>query len=472
MVGGRSHYNGAIVATGSGTLTIASGGILQTPVTGGESTIAGGKLTSGTGEFVVSVNSATQRLTISSTISGSNVLTKTGAGTLRLSGINHSSGATLLLNGTLQLSGGNALGDRSSITFSDDHYAVLQLLDDETIGNLGGGTSTAGLENLATVDIGAKRLTVNQTGATTFSGLLTGAGALIKSGAATLTLGGASTGFTGDVIVNQGQLTLSSRTIANLTSVGSVTLNAGTLVLDFAGGTEAAPNKINNSAPITLINTGGIDGLRANNDRVDATKAEVLGAVTFLGGANTITASQSATGATADRQMTITAASLTRSNQSTVLIRGQNLGTLTAGTTGAFIASGRMVSTAVPTLTGAGGAAGTTFTSILPWAIGSNSITGNGESFVTHGANGFRPLNLTTEYEQLIPGGGTTYTNNVRYSSGANLTLAGTAKSMNSFLVDNTSGSAGIIVNGNNASLNVTSGAFLFTNDIHTRLVY
>ncbi|HYF37282.1 MAG TPA: autotransporter-associated beta strand repeat-containing protein, partial [Prosthecobacter sp.] len=182
----------------------------------------------------------------------------------------------------------------------------------------------------------------------------------------------------------------------------------------------------------------------------------------LLAGANTITASETGTSPTADRLMTITVASMLRSNRSTLLVRGQNLGTLAVGTTGAFIVAGRVVSTAAPTLTGGAGAAATTSISIVPWVIGDTSITGTGASFVTYAATtGFRPLNTTTEYEQLTAAGGITAANNVRYSAGADLTLdSSAARSMNALLLENT-GAGGITLAGAGGSLNLVAGAVL-----------
>jgi autotransporter-associated beta strand protein len=452
----------------TGLLNITSGGLLQTSnVTGGPTIITGGHLVAGLGELVITTDSADSNLRISSYMSGTMGLTKTGDGTLILDSTAHYSGATNLQNGVLQISGGNAIGDRSLVTLADDHANTLRLLDDETIGGLQGGSGTTGLSTLALVDFGTHNLTINQTATATYSGLFSGTGQIIKMGTSTLTLAGTSS-YAGDLIVNQGQLTLGSRTVANFSSLGSLTLNAGTVVLDFAGGDESAPNKIRDAAPVTLINTGGIDGLRANSDRTALSKTETVGAVTFLGGANTVTVSESGTitSGGAQRAMTITAASLARSNRSTLLVRGTNLGTTLPGTSADWLHTGRFVSTAAPTLSGAAGGVGSTTISILPWAVGGTSTTDVGSSFVTYASGtGFRPLDPTTEYEQLTAAGGVTLNNNVRLSSGTDLTLdnSSATRTMNSLLVGNTNTTATTItLAGAGASLNVNSGAFLF----------
>ncbi|MFZ9401051.1 MAG: hypothetical protein ACO29H_10025, partial [Opitutales bacterium] len=85
------------------TLTISSGGLLQTAVTGGASAspaIAGGRLISGAGNeliFNTDVTSPARPLVVSSAIGGAHGLTKSGNGVLRLSGAsNDFTGVTYL----------------------------------------------------------------------------------------------------------------------------------------------------------------------------------------------------------------------------------------------------------------------------------------------------------------------------------------------------------------------------------------
>lgn len=437
-------------------LTIESGGILITEGSGANA-ITGGRLWSNASlnasttdrELFVHQYNTTEAFTISAIIDSRIGVTKSGPGTLILDGFNDfNSRQTTINEGVLRLGGGSALGNWSTISLADKAGVELDLNNThETVFTLAGGGASGGL-----ISIGSGSLTIRTSG--TYSGRIAGSGDLIKSNSGTLTLNTTShTDFTGNLIVSGGQITLDNRTVANFPNVGSVTLNAGSLLLAFNGGTESSPNKINNTAPITLINTGGLTGLRANNDQADASKAETIGAVTLLGGANTIAANHSNTALSGtQRFMTITMASLNRENQSTLLVRGKSLGTLD----GIALAGhgGRIVATTAPTLVG----------TIVPWMIGDPSVTGNGTSFVTHATTtGFRPLNLTTDYEQLTAAGGVTAANQVRYSSATSLTLSDpTARTMNSLLIDNT-GASSITVDGAGAALNVASGAFLFT---------
>jgi fibronectin-binding autotransporter adhesin len=445
-----------------GILDIASGGIIVSPsVAAHDSLITGGQLLPAGGHFFLHQHNTGGTLTIASELMGGTV-TKNGLGEVILdSASNNYTGATRVNKGILSVMGGNAVGDYSALTLDPVIGVTFRLLADETTGYMTGGGVDGG-----NVDIGTHTLTLNQTQDGTMAGQLIGSGTLVKNGTGILTFNTiASTNFTGNLVINAGQVTLGNRQIANFTFANSVTLNSGTLLLDFNGGNESSPNKINNSATVTLINTGGIDGLRGNNNRHDASKAETVGAMTLLGGANTITADQviPASALTADRYMTITAASMTRNNYATLLVRGPILGTTVAGTAGNYNGGGRIVSTAAPVMVGGAGLINTTTISIVPWAIGANSTTGLGESFVTYAATtGFRPLNLQTEYEQLAAAGGVTAANNVRLSTGGTVTLNGSAKTMNSLLVD----SLGTLhLDGAGGSLDAVSGAFLFTGE-------
>lgn len=452
----------AAISSG-GLLQIRSGGILVTPNVGaGTAALSGGRVMSGNNvDLVIHQNNTGADFTINSSIIGYG-LTKSGLGTLVLSGNSFYSGQTNINEGTLRVVGGNGISDLSAVVIKNGSGALLSLAGNETIGTLAGGGTDGG-----TLDIATHTLTVNSTANSTYSGLITGNGVLVKAGPSTLTFNTGANSFSGALVINQGQVTLADRTDANFASLASLVLNTGVLLLDFTGGTETSPNKIG-TATVALLNTGGIDGLRANNDRNDASKAETVGDMTLVAGANTITVQENASVGTTIRTMTITAALLARTNAATLLVRGNNLGDITAA-----VNAGRVVLTTAPTgvnFVGGGGAAASTTISIVPWAIGSATATsstahGTGNSFVTYAATtGFRPLVLDTEYEQLVAAGGVTANNNVRYSGAVGLTLASnTARTMNALLVDNTAASASITLDGSGSSLNVNSGAFLFT---------
>ena len=86
------------------------------------------------GSGTLSVNQSVTT-TFAGSISGTGGLTKLGIGTLILSGNNTYSGATTITAGTLQVSGGSAIGDLSNVTLANASGARLNLNgSSETIG--------------------------------------------------------------------------------------------------------------------------------------------------------------------------------------------------------------------------------------------------------------------------------------------------------------------------------------------------
>ncbi|WP_210215488.1 autotransporter-associated beta strand repeat-containing protein, partial [Pseudoxanthobacter soli] len=173
--------NGAVGATG---LTFISSGYV---VAGDDLTLANGSATP-----AVNVDGAGTTATISSSISGSDGLEKTGAGTLVLSGANTYTGGTTVTDGTLQL--GDATGVGS------------------VVGNI--------VDNAALVF-------ANPT-AQTFAGVVSGSGTVTKQGAGTLTL------------------------TANNTYTGTTTISAGTLQIRDGGSTGSVAGAIVNNAALVL----------------------------------------------------------------------------------------------------------------------------------------------------------------------------------------------------------------------------
>jgi outer membrane autotransporter protein len=136
-------------------------------------------------------------------IEGAGGLTKAGSGTLVLTNANSYSGPTTISAGTLQATGGTAIGDSSAVTVASG--ATLELVHSgprvptvETIGSLAGEGSVR-LNDLTALRAG------NDNTSTTFAGSIDGPGVLIKLGTGTLRLTGASTG-TGLLSVAEGTL--------------------------------------------------------------------------------------------------------------------------------------------------------------------------------------------------------------------------------------------------------------------------
>lgn len=148
--------------------------------------------------------------TFSGVISGSGGLTKEGTGAFTLSGTNTFTGATTINNGSLILSGGNALSDLSDVTINAS--GLLQVDTAETVRSLA-GSGNALLNDTLTVSGGSL---------TFYSGVMSGAGGLTVANNSNLVLTGDNT-YTGLTTVDASQLR-----IGNFGPTGSV---AGDILL-------------------------------------------------------------------------------------------------------------------------------------------------------------------------------------------------------------------------------------------------
>lgn len=458
----------------TGVMNLVSGGILVTSNVGGTPSMMGGTLVSSYGgatpEIIVTQDSAAS-FEIGTDIRSGHILIKSGTGTLLLSGQNTYTGLTEILDGTLALSGGNAIGDSSLVTLSATRDSTLQLLASETIGRLNGGSRNQDQE-LGTVAIGVHTLTVNQSATQTYAGRITGTGTLVMNSGNTgnLNLSNISAGFTGSVVINGGTL--------NLTNIGQINASSiainrtGNLLLDNGGSTRSS-TRILDTTPITLNSADGAfsgqtipRGLAIRTDQ-NATTSETIGSLNFNSGTSYLSGEANTASGTAISA--ITADNFTRLNSATLTARGRDLGVAIGNRNQFRIGTTANETAFIGTLVGGAGLAGTQNISIVPWAIGAvNSGTSGalvdgdmGNSFLTYGVGtGLRPLNLTTEYDTIALAAAA---DNARETMGADLTgLSG--KTVNSLVINNTA-FVGLDVTGSGAgqALAVTSGAILFT---------
>jgi fibronectin-binding autotransporter adhesin len=137
---------------------------------------------------------------------GQNSLVKSGTGKWVLSSNNATyAGATTINGGTLQVTGGNGIGNFSPLTLANTAGAQLVLSADEQIGSLNGGGASGG-----NVVLNGNTLSAGQNNiSTVYSGLITGAGgSLVKNGSGTLELTNSGNSFTGKLGVHGGTLLL------------------------------------------------------------------------------------------------------------------------------------------------------------------------------------------------------------------------------------------------------------------------
>ncbi len=263
----------------------------------------------------VDVVSPSSKTTLSGSISGAGTaLTKTGSGTLTLSGNNSFTGGVSHSGGTLELKHNNTLGSgvlsftsgsAKNITTTGSTISVsngLELDSDLNMNNAG----KLSFNGSYTTAIGSARTMYIDTGATLAFGAnhsLTG-GTLAKSGFGTLELNSGNNAFSalnvtaGNVIsrITSGNLTIGSASAGtNYLGTGDITIRgsdtvltvegtAGSTVVDFAGGTvllDGGTLAINN-ADVSLT-AGTIDfGSGATKGKLNFDSNVSLGNLTFL----------------------------------------------------------------------------------------------------------------------------------------------------------------------------------------------
>jgi autotransporter-associated beta strand protein len=278
----NTSYAGVI--TGSGSLTKSGSGTLTLTGTNtytGGTTVSGGTLAGTTsslqGNIVNNANVTFDQVgagVYAGAMSGTGTLTKSGAGTVVLTGENVFSGGTIITGGILQIGNGGTTGSLAGNVQNDGTLAFFRS-DNITFG--GDISGTGGLLFMGNA-------TVTLTGNNTFTGgiamgggtLVVGADSELGGAGSTLTLAGstvqATASFTSNraIILATGGGTFNTGsnvlTLAGVVSgVGGLVVGEGSSIVLTGANTYSGGTTISSGALLTLGGSGSIQGDVANS---------------------------------------------------------------------------------------------------------------------------------------------------------------------------------------------------------------
>lgn len=259
--------------TGAGTLTLGAGG-MDLSASAVNLTI-GNPIALGASQQWIVNDSKT--LTASGIISGTGFsLTKAGAGTLTLDGINTFSTGTIFLNGgTVRVGAEAGLGaDGNAVTFGGGTLQVTSGFDVSGIGGarkvfgVGGSTGTLAIDTDQTLTLSAG---LNLTGST--------AGTLIKNGSGTLAINNANNDFNSSTLrLDAGILSLShSNALGNNINRSTLMSNGGNVVVNSSA--NLALNALLNVAADAIVTSSG--GVASSTSFIHSFFSTTLGGYTL-----------------------------------------------------------------------------------------------------------------------------------------------------------------------------------------------
>jgi autotransporter-associated beta strand protein len=270
--GTLTALNASGSATGSGTVTI-NGGALQIGGGGTVGSVAGNVVNNASLIFARSDN-----LTYGGVVSGSGSLSKSGAGTLTLTGQNTYGGNTTVSGGTLEIDVANALPTTTLLSLATG--SILDVDANQTVAGFFGASGLGATLDLATGVTFTVAMPVANT-TTTFAGSVTGGGVFAVSGA-----GGDVVNLTGSVTNTGGTLVGNGATLiigTGGTVSGPITTTTGSVLTFNNTGTQTLSNTITGSGGISV--TTGITTLSGNNTYSGPTS--ITGGKLLLTGSNT-----------------------------------------------------------------------------------------------------------------------------------------------------------------------------------------
>jgi autotransporter-associated beta strand protein len=292
-------FSGGTLNTGTGTLSLSTAGTIT--ANAADQAVISGNLSLPTGTTVVSVSDGTalDDFVINATITGSGGISKSGAGTMLLSGNNNYSGGTSTSAGTLALGNANALGS-NTLTISGGTLRAdggnLSIGNPVTVSGaitVGGRRDTSGINTGidltgAVNEIGSTTITVDDPSVLAeIANSIWGPGdSLTKAGDGTLILAGTGSTYTGGTVVTAGILNIQS---SSALGGGAVSVSSGAaLQLQGTLSIGNLPLTLGGSGFVGNIfgtgeGTGAIENVSGTSTWGTGTTAITIGSATSLG---------------------------------------------------------------------------------------------------------------------------------------------------------------------------------------------